>query len=342
MFDYSRLIDGITQSRYPSRVTQIIPPFSLWWVCMIWDFGVWRGDKAFVKSLLPGARMVLDWFRAYRGQLGLVESPDGWNYVDWVAGWKSGMPPGADDGVSLILNRQFEIALRKMAELENWVGEPEMAQRNLRTASEISAAIHRSFWNNKRAMYADDLAHSSYSEHGQVLSILTESLPEKIERMVAQGLLTDQELHRTTVYFSHYLFEAFGYLGRTDLILDRMSLWFDHLKTGMKTIMEQPEPTRSDCHAWGAHPLFHYVASFLGVRPKALGATELEIKPNLGGLEFFESSFPFGASSVSVRATAGDVGLELAIVLPEGLTATVIRGDQRVGLRGGAHEFTLP
>ena len=43
MFDQSRMANGLTQSRYPSRVRQIIPPFSLWWVGMVYDYALWRG-----------------------------------------------------------------------------------------------------------------------------------------------------------------------------------------------------------------------------------------------------------------------------------------------------------
>ncbi len=40
MFDVSRFPDGLTQSRYPCRSTQIIPPFSLWWCGMVYDYAL--------------------------------------------------------------------------------------------------------------------------------------------------------------------------------------------------------------------------------------------------------------------------------------------------------------
>ena len=36
-FDASRIADGITTSRYPSELTQLIPPFSLIYVAMVHD-----------------------------------------------------------------------------------------------------------------------------------------------------------------------------------------------------------------------------------------------------------------------------------------------------------------
>ena len=65
--------DGLTESRYPSRDMQVIPTFSLWWVCMIHDFWMNRKDDAFVQSHLDGIESVLGWYRkkmAANGMLG--------------------------------------------------------------------------------------------------------------------------------------------------------------------------------------------------------------------------------------------------------------------------------
>ena len=67
-FNDSRISDGITRSRYPTSVTQIIPTFSLLWVGMVHDFWRYRGDEQFVKAQIPGTRTVLDWFIASKGQ----------------------------------------------------------------------------------------------------------------------------------------------------------------------------------------------------------------------------------------------------------------------------------
>ena len=42
-YNYSRIPEGLTQSRYPSSLTQIIPTFSLLWVGMVHDFWMYRG-----------------------------------------------------------------------------------------------------------------------------------------------------------------------------------------------------------------------------------------------------------------------------------------------------------
>jgi hypothetical protein len=38
---------------------------------------------------------------------------------------------------------------------------------------------------------------------------------------------------------------------------------------GLTTWAEQPEPTRSDSHAWSAHPNFDFLTIVAGIRPKS-------------------------------------------------------------------------
>ena len=92
-----RLPSGLTQSRYPSRVTQMITPFALWWVGMVHDYALWRDDAALVRELLPGVRAVIDGFGRFLNAEGIVQAPAGWNFMDW-----------APDPNETVMNTQFD------------------------------------------------------------------------------------------------------------------------------------------------------------------------------------------------------------------------------------------
>jgi hypothetical protein len=94
-----------------------------------------------------------------------------------------------------------------------------------------------------------------------------------------EHILNDLAIARATVYFKFYLHEAMYHVGRADLIWPDLQLWHDMVDKGLTTFAEKPEPSRSDCHAWSAHPLYHFVASILGVRPTAPGCSAISIKP---------------------------------------------------------------
>jgi hypothetical protein len=104
--------------------------------------------------------------------------------------------------------------------------------------------------------------------------------------------LKDPELKRTTIYFSFYLMETWRKFGRGDLIVERLDFWKDLVKDGLKTPVEAPGNTRSDCHAWGSHPLFHLHASVVGVRPGSPGFRTVRIEPQPGRFPMIASRTP--------------------------------------------------
>ncbi|MEK7474626.1 MAG: alpha-L-rhamnosidase [Candidatus Coatesbacteria bacterium] len=339
MFDASRILNGLTQSRYPSRIRQIIPPFSIWWTLMVHDSALWRGDEGFVRSCMPGVRGVLDYYRSRINADGLVAAPAGWNYVDWVPGWDGGMPVDADTGISGAVNWQFVYALSKIAELERWLGEKELSDRNLALAARLTERLLAAFWDDGRGLLADDLKKTSFSEHVQCLAILGAQVEAERLRSLEEGLMKDPNLHRTTIYFTHYLFDTYRVMGRADAIFDRLKLWLDLPGQGFKTTLESPEPTRSDCHAWGAHPLYHYFASILGIRPAALGAMEFSIEPELGPLQWASGKLVTPKGLIEAGFRREGQGLRARIVLPPGLTGEYVHAGKLMPLKAGSQEF---
>ncbi len=339
MFDVSRLTGGFTQSRYPVRVGQVIPPFSLWWISMVHDYALWRDDPTLVKQMMIGVRGVIDAFAGHINSEGLVEATPGWNFVDWVPAWPGGLPPEADKGVSGIINWHYALALAAAAELEDMLGEAELAQRNRRMARELADRIKTNFWDSSRSLFADDQAKMSFSEHAQCLAILSGLLDPEMVQELGESMLAATDLHRTTIYFTHYLFETYRALGKIDPLFDRLSLWFELERHGFKTTFEMPEPTRSDCHAWGAHPLFHYYATVLGIRPAAPGFAEVRIEPNLGVLTSAKGTMPHPLGEIAVDFSVTEGRISGSVTLPDGLTGTLALSDRMQHLHPGLQTF---
>ncbi len=342
-FNASRLHSGLTQSRYPSRIRQVIPPFSLWYAAMIHDYWMWRDDPDFVRQLMPGVRGVIDHFAglvAPSGEFeGLLMAPHGWNYLDWVPTWKNGAPVDASDGStrpSGAMNWQFVMVLQQIAQLETGLGEPELAARVRRLSAQIVVGLNQHFWNEERGLFADDLAHRDFSEHSQAMAILSGQITDSQRERMTRGLLEDTDLARATIYFSHYLFEAFRILHRPDAFLKNLSLWFELVKNGLKTTVEMPEPTRSDCHAWGAHPLFHFHATLAGIRPAAPGFARVEIAPQPGDLTWLRTQTPHPRGEISFDLAKSGELWRAEISLPEGVSGELVTKNARLPLVAGA------
>jgi hypothetical protein len=327
-FAGARLADGLLPARHPASGTQSIPPFSLWWIGILHDATFWRDPPGRLARLLPVARGVLDAWWLHRAADGLVQDIPGWNFVDWALGWTAGMPPGADRGPSSVLNWHLVHALRTTASLEALAGEPELARLHHRRADQIVAALDATCWDETRGLYLDTPGHPSASEHAQILALLAGLSGPRRER-VAAALVSVPDLTRSTIYFSHYLFEALRLLGRGDLIWRALGLWFDLPALGFTTTPERPEPSRSDCHPWGAHPLYHIVATLAGLRPAARGFSAVELAPLVNiPLRRLALTVPHprGELVLDLHRPACDAAWQGTLRLPAGVTAVVPPG----------------
>lgn len=339
LFDQMRGSAGLTPGHTPSRRDPVLPPFALWWVAMVHDYAAWRDNRGFVAGLLPGVRAVIDAFLGMLDDEGLLAAPPGWNFVDWVPQWPLGVPPDGVVGASGVLNWHLVYTLTLAAQLEGWAGEPELARRYERHRQQLAERITPRFWDEGRGLFADDLGHQHFSEHTQALALLSGAVSyERRERIVA-GLLGNQDLTRTTIYFTHYLFEAYRLLGLPDALFERLGLWFDLPKQGLKTTPERPEPTRSDCHGWGAHPLFHCFATVLGIRPADLGFRRVEIAPLLGPLTSLSGSLVHPRGRIEVTFSVADEALRGTITLPPGVTGVLRYGELIQELTPGTQQI---
>lgn len=341
MFDASRLPSGFTQSRYPCRVTQIIPPFSLWWICMVHDYFMWRNDMAFVRGLLPGVRAVLDGCERTRGRDGLLHPPDGWNFVDWVPGWQAGVPLGADGEPNAISNLQYVLALQAAAALEARLGRRVLASDYQQRAAALATRIRALFWNKRRGLFAYDLAQRHFSEHTQALAVISGVALDKHRASIARVLAAPNDLERTTWYFTHYLFEALALLELPAALFGRLQLWHDLVAQGFRTTPESPDPCRSDCHAWSAHPLYHYSANVLGVKPAAPGFGRVRIAPQPGTLEYVAGSVPHPRGAIHVALTNEQERLTAEITLPRGIRGEFVWRGQTRALKPGTQTILL-
>ena len=341
-YDESRLPQGLMRCSYPNREIQIIPGFSLYWIHMVWDFARYRRDADFVRQVLPGGRAILDFFHRHINANGVVANLPFWNFIDWVPEWQNGVPPMATDRASCINSLEYAEALQLQAELETSFGEPHFADIYSSRLTKLKTAISNVFWSRNRGLLADDSAKTCFSEHCQTVALKLGLGESGDQSAMLIGLRQDTQLRRCTIYYSWQLFEAILARDEYSLFIDRMKPWFDHGKCGLVTCAETLEPSRSDCHAWGAHPIWHYYSSLLGIRPGSWGFTTVTIRPCLGALDRISGSIPHHNGVISAgfeRQANGDY--DATILLPEKLNGELIWQDQTIPLHAGENKVSL-
>ena len=341
LMDESRTPEGLTQSRYPSQLPQYIPTFSLLWIGMLHDLWMHRGEQAFLKQYLVGARGVLDWFETRLAPSGLLAKPEFWDFVDWTNGFKDGVPPQETDGQSAILSLQFIAALREAADLEQDFGISERAVHYLELASHISKTIRATCWDESRHLIADTPAKKTFSQHANILAVLWDVIPPSDQPAVIKTVLADGTLTPCSYYFRYYLFRAMTKAGLGDEYLNQLGPWREMLKLGLTTWAETPEPSRSDCHAWSAHPNIDLLATVAGIEPAAPGFSEVIIRPHLGTLNRVSVRMPHPQGNINAIFNRSGERLIVAVTLPPGVKGRVEWRGKQMPLRSGAQRLSL-
>ncbi len=340
----SQTYEGLTRSRYPSANPQIIPPFSLYWVDMVNDYWTLRDDPEFIKSFLPGIENVLGWFtERIDPKTGLLGRVEYWNFVDWAVEWPwsnekgyGGVPKGGGmDGESSILSMQFAYALQKASELFKFYGQPEQAEKYGKLADQITKTVYETCWDGSRGYLADTPEKNEFSMHAQIFGVLTNTIPQDKQTDFVKRFLDDKSLIQPTMYFRFYLTQALNKTGLADLYTETLGLWYDMLDKGLTTFAENPDPARSDCHAWSASPDYDFLATVAGIRPGSPGFKTVDIAPAPGKLNFIKGQMPHPAGIISFDLKRnGTNGITGEIVLPEGLTGKFIWKGKSIFLSG--------
>ena len=68
-------------------------------------------------------------------------------------------------------------------------------------------------------------------------------------------------------FFRFYLARALDHAGMGNQYLQLLEPWRKMVSLGLTTWAEQPEPMRSDSHAWSAHPNYDFLTIVAGIRP---------------------------------------------------------------------------
>ena len=320
--DRSRIADGLTMARGPSFVPQITPPFSLYWVDMVHDFFMHRDDPEFVRQFLPGIEAVIGWFERRIDKNGMLGQLEWFNFSDWTKGFLCGAPAGVDDGNSALISLNLVYALQRAEALFRYFGENEKADGFHELADKIRISVYRECFVPERGLLADTPLKQEFSQHTNIFGILTNTFSEDQAQPVMQRILTDSNIIQTTIYFKFYLMEALRTAGLGNEYTSLLQPWYDMLAEGLTTFEEGDFDDRSDCHAWGSSPLYHFITIVGGIRSEEPGFKKISISPAFGNLKKIKISLPHPNGELKMDVMKNERGkLQGTIFLPEGIEA---------------------
>lgn len=342
-FGQSMTPEGITQSRYPSNLHQLIPPYSLLWISMIHDYYWYRGDRAFIESFSQGMQSVLAYYAKRVNKNGLVQSLPWWNFTDYAEDFTMGIPDGADNGYSTLISLQYVYALQNASELFSYLGDRHLTDKYNQEAAAIRQSIMAHCYDETKRLLAETPEKKRFSLHTTLFAILTNTIPPDEQATVLTQALQDTEVLEISIYFRYYLSRCLEKTGMQSRYLEGLAPWKTMLNDGLSTFSETEKDTRSDCHAWSASPLFDFLHTVAGIQPLTPEFKTVRINPHFGELENLEVRFPHpqGLIEMSLKKTEGG-GVTGFVQLPANLKGQFIYKKQQISLAGERTKIDMP
>ncbi|BBI35488.1 alpha-L-rhamnosidase-related protein [Cohnella abietis] len=332
-FHSSLMPSGILQSRYPATNLQIIPGFALYWIMMVFDHYEYFENVELVKRYRPTMDAVLDWVDRQIGADGLVgPAPSSyWPYVDWVQEWEEsrGVPASGQRGPITVYNLMYVYALEKAALLNELTGRLDTARDYRERAGSIQAAVVSNCRAAGKQLIQDAPGVEEYSQHAQIWAILSGTVNGEEAKSLARALVVDSSLYKVSYATSFFLFRALSAADAYDDVYPKWEMWKEQVKLNLTTWLEDPVFERSDCHAWGAIPLYEFPVEVLGIQQEGYGYRSFKIAPKPGPLSWAKGKVITAAGAVEVDweftnsgqfriRVAGLGGCPTKVVMPDG------------------------
>jgi hypothetical protein len=348
LFDFCRRDNGMLPMNCPTVGTQESATYTMIWPLMLESYMMRHENSAWLKARFPGLCHTMTGLAEFENGDGLLENLPGWNFVDWVEQprqWPVGIPPNgmSGAGVNSENNLFYVLSLQAAARVADGLGHPAFARYWREKADRIGKKTMETFWDGVSGLMAGTPDRKEFSEHSQCLTILAGILSPAEEASAFKSLVERDGLSRATDYFRYYRFKVYAKMGRMDLFMKKLDFWREHVKLGIRCPLEDDDfNSKSDCHAWAAHPLFFLHSAVVGVTPAEPWFKTVRIAPQPGGLKWIDAATPHPKGMILTKLSFSGGVVEGEVTLPEGVSGVFEWNGRTLRLCPGTQKVAFP
>ena len=273
--------DGILTLCYPAGKDFPIPAFSLVYFIQMNEYIRYTGDTSLAEECMPLLKTLISTFaNKKQADSGLIENFHGgneyWNFYEWSPTMSGGLRKEQILRMEAPLNAFYSLALQNLAQICKTLGDDTAAADYAEQATQINAAIAKSFYNNETKLFESFID----SENGQY-SVLTNSLcllcgaAEGLDTSVITKILaangaadTGLTVYPNTLSMNSFRFDALlsaDFEKYRPVILEELDrVYFFMLRkeatTFWETILGEEDFSNAGslCHGWSALPIYYY------------------------------------------------------------------------------------
>lgn len=324
-FDVMRTADWLAENEGVMFHTT----YSLIWVQMLRDVYYITGNTELLAYCRNALDILLDRFRTYKGDTGLIETPHDYMFVDWtvVDGYSMHHPPKALG--QTVLNMFYYKALTTAAELYNRLNDFSNSESCSKESTELKTAINNELYDRDMKLYFDgknDITGSNgwlpensekryYTKYPNILACAYGVADKETSAEILERIMNDETLQDIQPYFTHYLLYAL----RENNLIEKYAFgifdrWKPVVKSCSKGLAEgwiAPEPNYSfdHSHAWGGTVAYFMPSVISGLKIIEPGMKKISLNPKLYGLDYanLKISTKYGDIRISIDKDKTDI-----------------------------------
>lgn len=294
----------------PGNIMQEIADFSLLWSQILLQYYRFTGDLEFLKDMYPVATGVLEYFKQYEREDGLlVKVDEKWNLVDWPEGLRDGYDFELVKGLTStvphnVVNALYIGAMKTLSEIESLIGlEKTHDWENLKDT------YFSVFYREEQHLLADSEISDHCALHSNLFPLYFGLFPTDMEQEIADFVV--QKGLCCGVYTSYFVLKALAQVGRYDdayglIVNESEHGWVNMVREGATCCYEawgkDQKWNTSLCHPWASSPitvLIECIAGFVPDPSKPEGYTIESHIPEC--ISEFEMKIPFRGNTYVVK-----------------------------------------
>lgn len=303
----------------PGAFMQEIADFSLLWSQLLMIDYQFIGDKAFLAKYYPTAKGVIEHFRQYAREDGLLEQvKDKWNLVDWPENLRDNYDflltrPVVANGCHNVVNALYVGAVKIFSCIEEILEIPISYDWK-----KLKDSYIKIFYCREKKLFTDSESSLHTSLHSNIYALYFGLYPEDAKSQIADFLL--EKGFQCGVFMSYFYLKALAQVGRYQdvyrmLVNESQNGWVNMLREGATTCWEawgkEQKWNTSLCHPWASAPIPILIEDIAGFMPNPEKLEGFYFEPHIPEeIEEFQMRIPFRGKSYIIEKKDGKTVLK--------------------------------
>jgi len=319
---FARIPEGMIPMCYPADHYdgQFTPTWALWFLVQLEQYGIRSGDSATIEAFKPRVLGLLEYFKPFQNEFGLLENLKGWVFIEWskandyavgVSFPANMLYSAALDAVGRMYKlHEFEAqaqALRETIRRQSYDGEF-FVDNAVRSAGKLAATRNRSETCQYYAFYFNVATRETSPELWQKLR--TEFGPKRRETRAYP------DVPPSNAFMGNIMrLDLLSRSGLTDQLVEESKIFFLPMAELTGTFWENMGNEASMNHAFGSHVIVHLFRDALGLyRVDAVGKS-VQVLFSDSSIPMCEGRVPTpdGFVSLKWRKTSGTLTYQLDV-----------------------------